>query len=280
MDNSPYTPPDQGKHEMTALRADSEGQQVQDLLIMVPVTRYAMLACADELRRRRPTVFGRCSRRLVRALCRPYWQAGWCGRDIIHALDYRPSVFAPLGRELAIPDRLASPRQLILGRLRAWRDAQGAIRPGYWTQLAQGNPTGGSPARGAVRARHGQAGARLLRAGEHTLTPERVAAHGRAARAAVMPRRPDTDRPASPIDQTATDPQRGARDRLRAELVGKARAWAATSADTRPTSDRPAGESMRTASTATPDRPLSVYERAVMRAQAEGRFRRRLDRWS
>jgi hypothetical protein len=84
------------------------------LLIMVPVSRYAMLACADELRRRRPTVFGRCSRRLVRALCRPYWQAGWCNRDILHALDYRPSMFSPLGRELAIPDRLASPRQLIV----------------------------------------------------------------------------------------------------------------------------------------------------------------------
>jgi hypothetical protein len=257
---------------------------------MVPVTRYAMLACADELRRRRPAVFGRCSRRLVRALCRPYWRTGWCNRDILHALDYRPSMFASVTRELAVPEQLASPRQLILGRLRAWRDSQGVIRPGYWTsQLARtatdGADTGtaaggGSPARHLVRARHGRAGARLLRAGEQTLTAERVAAFGRAARAAGNPPWRATDGAAATIDQSTAAQQRACRERLRAELVVKARAWAATSADTNTASNRAAGESIGTASTATPGRPLSAYERAVMRAQAERRIRRRLDRWS
>jgi hypothetical protein len=68
---------------------------------MVPVSGFEMLAAADWLRRELP-VFARCSRKLIRHLCGPYWRAGWCNRDIVHAMDHRPSVFSqPTGVLLA-----------------------------------------------------------------------------------------------------------------------------------------------------------------------------------
>jgi hypothetical protein len=259
--------PDQGKQRMTALRAGSEEGMVPDLLIMVPGSRYQMLACADELRRRRPAVFGRCSRRLVRALCRPYWRAGWCNRDILHALDHRPSMFTQVARELGMPDELVSPRQLILSRLRAWHDDRGRIRPGYWTSRTRsvagsvaGSATAGVSARELVRQRHGRAGARLLRAGDRGLSVERIVEHGAAmrpgspplaGRAGLDPAPTNWDDEGRAVEGRAGADRaaRAARDRFRAELVAKARA--ALSTQTAP--ENPAADSGQSQTVETSD---------------------------
>ncbi len=165
----------------TALRAGSEQSGRPDLSVMVPVGGYQMLACADWLRHRLP-VFARCSRKLVRHLCRAYWRAGWCGRDILHALDHRPSVFTQATGVLLCPEHVISPTQFIRSRLTAWHTPNGTIAPGYWaTKVAAAAQT--KTARQRITERHGHAGAALLRGGETTLTAERIAEHGRAVRA-------------------------------------------------------------------------------------------------
>ena len=80
-----------------------------------------MLIAADWLRRRLP-VFARCSRKLVRHLCRPYWSAGWSNRDIVHAMDHRPGVFGQATGVLICPERIAAPQAFI--RLAPGRLAQ------------------------------------------------------------------------------------------------------------------------------------------------------------
>jgi hypothetical protein len=74
------------------LRAGSEDSNGPDWALTVPTSRFTMLVAADWLRRRLP-VFASCSRKLVRHLCKPYWRAGWCNRDIHHAMDHRPGLF-------------------------------------------------------------------------------------------------------------------------------------------------------------------------------------------
>jgi hypothetical protein len=260
VDNSGYTPPEQGKRRRTALRAGSEEQGFRDLSIMVPVSGYEMLACADDLRRRHP-VFGHCSRRLVRKLCKPLWRAGWCNRDILHAMDYRPSMFGQVSGLLLCPEPVASPRQFIGSRLAAWRRPDGTILPGYWTSRA----AGGCRAREQVRARHGQAGARLLRAGEDTLTAARIAEHGRHAARLPQPR-PLLDARSS----TAADAQHAARverDRHRAALVARARAeLAASTSSTTDTDDYP-----QPAPDMGPVEGTTPYARALARARTENR---------
>jgi hypothetical protein len=252
VDNSSHQASDQGKQNMTALRAGSEEHTLPDLLIMVPTSRYQMLACAHELRRQRPAVFGRCTRKLVRHLCKPFWQAGWCNHDILHALDHRPNMFAQLSPQLAMPVPLISPRQLIVGRLGAWRDEHGTVRPGWWTShRAKATAVATGATRQLVRSRHGAAGARLLRTGDGHLSVERVIAHGKAARG------PHTT-------PSATSASRATREQVHAEWVAKARA-ALARAPYRP-ENQPTALDQGVMSPA-----ASAYERAVARAQAEGR---------
>jgi hypothetical protein len=188
-------------------------------------------------------------------------------------------------KRLTAPEHIVSPRQFIASRLGAWQTPDGSVRPGWWTTRtlalrgSAGRLTvaGGSSARERVRARHGQAGLRLLGDGERTLTAERITAHGRAARAANPSRHP-TAHESVPINQKTATQERVAREQLRADLIGKARAWAANNANTG--SGCPAGTSIEKTSTAPQDRPLSAYERAVARAEAEGLIRRRRGRRS
>ena len=142
----------------------------------MPTSRFAMLIAADWLRHRLP-VFASCSRKLVRHLCRPYWRAGWCNRDIVHAMDHRPGLFnQTAGVPLICPKHIAAPKAFIRSRLAAWQTPEGAILPGYWTfRVADAAAT--KAARRLIAARHGQAGAALLRPGEHTLTAQRIAEH-------------------------------------------------------------------------------------------------------
>jgi hypothetical protein len=190
---------------------------------MVPVSGFQMLACADWLRRRLP-VFARCSRRLVRHLCKPYWRAGWCGRDILHAMDHRPSVFSQPSGVLLSPERVAAPAQFIRSRLRAWRTPDGRIMVGHWGARVT-DAAAAKHARAQVAERHGQAGTALLRGGERTLTAERIAEHGRAIR--QRRRNP-------PIAAPEPTPRPTTRHQLRAQLLAEARAELAHHTTTSP----------------------------------------------
>ena len=149
-----------------------------------------MLIAADWLRRRLP-VFGRCSRKLVRHLCKPYWHAGWSNRDVVHAMDHRPGLFSQTTGVLICPQRIAAPQAFIASRLAAWRTPDGTILPGSWTsRVAEAAAI--RAARRQVADRYGRAGAALLELGEHVLTAQRIIDYGQAARP-----------PASPATRTA-----------------------------------------------------------------------------
>jgi hypothetical protein len=144
-----------------------------------------MLIAADWLRRRLP-VFASCSRKLIRHLCKPYWATGWTNRDIVHALDHRPGVFDQAPGVLISPAHIAAPQVFIASRLRAWRDADGVILTGHYSaRLTDTAAT--KAARAQIAARHGRAGAALLRPGEHTLTPHRITEHGHASKLPASP---------------------------------------------------------------------------------------------
>lgn len=176
----PLAEPSTGNNQRTALRAGSDNGAGPDWALTVPTSGFAGLIAADWLRRRLP-VFARCSRKLVRHLCKPYWAAGWCNRDIVHAMDHRPGVFGQATGVLICPERIAAPQAFIASRLAAWRSAEGVILPGYWSSLLA-DAAATKAARRRVAARHGRAGAALLRPGERALTAQRITEHGRASR--------------------------------------------------------------------------------------------------
>ena len=268
VDNSPTIAADPAAIQRTALRADSDRERLPDLSIMVPISGFEMLAAADWLRTRLP-VFGRCSRKLVRHLCQPYWRAGWCNRDIAHALDHRPSVFDQPTGLLLSPDHVAAPAQFIRSRLRAWRTPDETIITGYWAaRVADANEAKAAPKH--VAARHGRAGAALLRAGERALTAERIAEHGRAAR----------QRGESPSAAASANPAEHAlerRERDRALLVARARAELARPNGTSTPIPTPANPALAQRND-TCHRGHTVYERAVARAHTEHGTGRRVRR--
>jgi hypothetical protein len=177
--------PSNQNDQKTALRAGSDNGTRPDWELTVPTSGFAMLIAADWLRRRLP-VFARCSRKLVRHLCKPYWSAGWTNRDIVHAMDHRPGVFDQAPGILICPERIAAPQAFIASRLAAWRSAQGVILPGHWTSVLT-DAAATKVARALVAARHGRAGAALLRPGERALTAQRITDHGRATRPPASP---------------------------------------------------------------------------------------------
>ncbi|HEY3895087.1 MAG TPA: hypothetical protein VGL88_06935 [Pseudonocardiaceae bacterium] len=174
-----------GNNQRTALRAGSEANTGPDWALTVPTSGFTMLVAADWLRRRLP-VFARCSRKLTRHLCKPYWSAGWCNRDIVHAMDHRPGVFGQATGVLICPERIAAPQAFIRSRLAAWRSAEGVIPPGHYSSLLA-DAAAIKAARRLVAARHGRAGAALLRPGERALTAQRITEHGRASRPPASP---------------------------------------------------------------------------------------------
>jgi hypothetical protein len=177
--------PGTGDAQRTALRAGSETSSGPDWAVTVPTIEFSMLIAADWLRRRL-VVFASCSRKLVRHLCRPYWSAGWTNRDIVHAMDHRPGLFGQATGVLISPERIAAPAAFIRSRLAAWRTPTGAILPGHYSaQFTDAAAT--QAARHQVAARHGRAGAALLRPGERALSAQRITEHGRAARPPASP---------------------------------------------------------------------------------------------
>jgi hypothetical protein len=176
----PPADPGEGNDQRTALRAGSEASRWPDWAMTVPTSGFTRLIAADWLRRRLP-VFGRCSRKLVRHLCWPYWAAGWTNRDIVHAMDHRPGLFGQATGVLISPERISAPQAFIRSRLAAWRSAEGVILPGHWTALLT-DAAATKTAWALVAARHGRAGAALLRPGDRALTAQRITDHGRASR--------------------------------------------------------------------------------------------------
>jgi hypothetical protein len=185
VDNSVHNPSDPEQPQLTALRAGLDNRGRPDWATTVPTSRFAMLIAADWLHHRLP-VFAGCSRKLIRHLCKPYWQAGWCNRDIVHAMDHRPGLFSQTPAVLISPERIAAPQAFIASRLAAWRTPDGAILLGHWmariTEAAAAHA-----ARQGIAARHGRAGAALLRAGEGVLTAQRIIDYGQAARPPASP---------------------------------------------------------------------------------------------
>lgn len=101
-------------------------------------------------------------------------------------MDHRPGLFGQATGVLISPERIAAPRAFIASRLAAWCTPAGAILPGHWTALLT-DAAATKTARALVAARHGRAGAALLRPGERALTAQRITDHGRANRPPASP---------------------------------------------------------------------------------------------
>lgn len=80
-------------------------------------------AAATTLRNTNP-VLGRISMKHLASIARPWLQAGWCIRDLLHALDHRPDG-TPHPYAFAIDD-IEYPPGWVAARWRAWTDAEGA----------------------------------------------------------------------------------------------------------------------------------------------------------
>ena len=185
VNNSVHNPSDPRQPQPTALRAGLDDKSGPEWATTVPTSRFTMLIAADWLRHRLP-VFAGCSRKLIRHLCKPYWQAGWCNRDIVHAMDHRPGLFDQTPGVLICPQRIATPQAFIASRLAAWRTPDGAILPGHWTARVT-DAAAARAARRRVADRHGRAGAALLRPGERVLTTQHIINYGRTTRPTASP---------------------------------------------------------------------------------------------
>jgi len=266
---------DKGKR--SALRAVGldEGK-LSDWSVRVPTSEYQMLVAADWLRHRHP-IFARLSRFAVRAACRPHWRARWANRDVLHAMDHRPGVFDQPPGTLISPDRVVSPNQFIRSRLRAWRTGDDAILPGYWSARVA-DVAAARAARRQVADRHGRAGARLLRAGETTLSADRIADAGRAARPPAAPEIRAAAL-ATAADATATAAGRREQDAHAALLAqahahraaaGRASAAAEAAQDElTPAARRALAIARAEADRATRARAGDIHGRALARARAE-----------
>ena len=141
-----------------------------------------MLVAADWLRRKL-AVFARLTRKATRAVCRPFWRAGWSCLDIIHAMDHLPAAFGarahtPIGRGPADHLDTAQAWWWVRTRLDAWRDPDGQPLRGYYQTRGRRKA-----ARDAIAARYGRAAITVLGdldlARDPVLTPEKITQFGR-----------------------------------------------------------------------------------------------------
>lgn len=107
------------------------------------------LAAAELLKQRVPPA-RRLSARHVRSLCREFFKAGWCVRDLHYALDNEPNG-TPHPYAYSTSE-LRSPAGWIAARLAHWRDSAGRPIPGR-RQLLQAQADAARVAR-APRAQH------------------------------------------------------------------------------------------------------------------------------
>lgn len=203
----PVTDPWGGNNQTSALRApgfDEEAARVW--ASKVPTSGFEMLVAAAWLRWRLP-VFGRLTRKAVRAVIRPFWAAGWSNLDVVHAMDHRPVAFGlaggtPIGRGDGDATTAQSAWWFVKARLDIWRDG-GRPRRGFY-QDRQRNRT----VRQAVAEQHGRTAAKLLSDHDAELTVAHIVAHGRrAARDLCSPAVPQPRQPRrTTSDQAATAP--------------------------------------------------------------------------
>lgn len=269
-----------------------------------PTSEAQMLAAAAELRRQEP-ILARLTIRGVRALCRPYWAAGWANDDVRHALWFRPSSWSRLPA-MALA-RIVAPYRWAASRLAAWRTDAGRVLPGHHS--GQQPRAGASAARErAVVARWGRGGLEAMPAGADRLCAADVRRYGRAqvdAAAQILRRRraaelaDDRDAIRPPADVAGADHVREVADRWRAEqraererrrdvdrqqLLDQARAAAAELAAG---AERGQDQAVVNAIAWTPPGPAQTPQErhalALARARAEGRSpgagRRRRVRW-
>lgn len=280
VDNFSTNPSPAGRSQSGALRARSDHSEWLDFAVTVPTSEAQMLAAAAWLRRRLP-VFAQLTVRGVRAACRPFWAAGWSNLDIVHAMDHRPGVFGQVsGVQIYSDDRVALPFKFIRSRLNAWRRPDKSILPGHHrVKVAQ------HAARQRIRARHGRAGVRLLRADEQSLSAKRVAEFGRRVAAELQPEQSPRQRTSVP--SSSADSRAAAHAALRAAAAQKAAAAQRRRAEHEATMARYAEPIAKaraelaartrpdpTALSNSADQDLSAderYERALRRARAEGR---------
>jgi hypothetical protein len=241
-----------------------------------PTSGAQMLAAAAELRRQEP-ILARLTARAVRALCRPYWAAGWANDDVRHALRWRPRATSSLpAMEQA---KIHAPYRWAQSRLAAWRTETGKVLPGD-SHMERAQRT----REHAVVARYGKAALAAMPAGSDRLRPVDVRRFGRRrvdAAVETLRRR----RAAELTDErTAVRPLAAAADPEHARRVAeefrtsRERCLAAT----------PENAWSQAADPGIAERYLSACpeerrEAALARARAEGRVpltrRRRRTRW-
>ena len=137
----------------------------------VPTSGAQMLAAAAELRRQHP-VLALLSIRAGRALCRPYWRAGWTNNDVLHALEYRPTSWSTLPAMSLT--KIVAPYRWAQSRLSAWHTESGQVLPGH-TRANRDRRTHGH----VLTTRHGRAAVAALPAGATQLHPGDIRRYGR-----------------------------------------------------------------------------------------------------
>lgn len=270
--HSPSTKPaDSSKTEALRARFDEEWRAFAD---RSPTSSAQMLAAASELRRQHP-VLARLSPKAGRALCRPYWRAGWSNDDVLHALKYRPASWSTLPAMEAA--RVVAPYRWAQSRLSAWRTDTGRVLPGHRHVQADRDAL-----RQTIVTRHGRAALAAVPAGADRLRPADVRRLGqrrhaeaaetlRRRRAAELADARSAVRPA----EDAASPEHAARisaeiraaheqrqAALREHLLAQARAAAERATAAPESGAAPLGPA---------ETPQDRYERAKARALSEGR---------
>jgi len=282
--NSQVNAPVTTKTEALRARLDEKWLAFAD---RVPTSGAQMLAAAAELRREHP-VLARLSPKVVRALCRPYWRAGWTNNDVLYALEYRPTSWSTLPAMDAA--KVVAPYRWTQSRLSAWRTDTGRVLPGH--SRAERNRRVHEH---AVVARHGRGALAALPAGAARLRPADLRRYGRrqvdaatetlrrrraaeltAARAAIRPpeqvARPEyRNRMATEI-RAKREHRRTQRAELHQRLLAEARA---TKIEQQ--------HQAELATTWIPSKPAETpeerHELALARARAEGRVPLNRRRW-
>lgn len=83
------------------------------------------LRAAEALREASP-LLRRISPRALRSLLTPYWAAGWCGRDVLYAIDHQPDGTPWSAYDIA---ELRNPASFVAWRLRSWLTTDGEPLP-------------------------------------------------------------------------------------------------------------------------------------------------------
>lgn len=125
INNSQVNAPNRTKDGPTGPRHDQ--RDLGYFADQAPVTPAAMLAAGLELQAADPAL-RRLGPRWIRSLLKPWWRAGWTNRDVLFALEHRPSTGGPAEPMLRCPaGQLRRPDGWVRHRLSAWQDESGPL---------------------------------------------------------------------------------------------------------------------------------------------------------